>query len=90
MVIIESMYDKPNINIKRRIIGIGNKSIDIFGIKWNTGINPKKTATSTNDSKPMEAVATTGKNSFLNFRDLIIPAFPVKLPRLPEVPLTNT
>lgn len=83
---IERMYDKPNIKNKRRIIGIGNNIIEKFGINWKIGINPKKTATSTKDNKPIAVVNTTGKNSFRYFIDLIIPALLVKLVRPPDVP----
>jgi len=80
------MYDKPNIKNIRRIIGIGNSIIEKCGIKLKTGINPKKTPKSAKDSKPTETVDTTGKNSFLCFSDLIIPALLVKLARPPDVP----
>ena len=86
---IERKYDTPKIKNKTRIIGSGIKTIVQAGVNSKTGINPKKTPTSTNAKIPIATVATTGKNSFFVFKDLMIPALLVKLPSPPDVPLRN-
>ncbi len=87
--VIERRYERPNIKINRRIKGIGIKIKVQGGTKLKTGINPKKTATSTNDKIPMAAVATTGKKSLFIVIDVSSPAFPSKLDNPPEVPLAK-